>query len=629
MANHTPISKTVHDVNLDGQMVGQDQAEVDEDPPQVVTDPDEKVDGRTIAQWSEDLLKTLINTPDAPINGLNDPQGTVAAAINNPHREMYFITAAPPGSVRSFDVHQGQDVLAPIVVNTDSEGPTIEPSIPGFVPAQGTFADEVETVLASIKYSDVTLTIDGKQVPNQQETMTGIFSAGIAREGRISKPSGGAAIGVRRTGRPIERASRLLALGVGVAMMSLGMTAGARAQTDVLYVGDTGDNTVKQFDASNGSPLGVFTKGGALLGPRGVVFDAAGNLLVSNQNVNTSLHGSVEQYNALGNRLAPLVANSNRNAPAVPRGIILLQDFLYVADFTRDTDPNAASPAPGRLLKYTKAGAFVGAFVPPDKSLKHGAEFHPRGVVSGPDGMVYVSNFPDLKTGLGGQVLRFDPTTARFDAQPFVTSTGGDSCDCINELNRPEGLVFGPDKNLYITSFRADATDTDKVVIVGGALGASPGLYLGRIDLDAGQLQPRAFAQALLFGPGGALFVPISGGDVQFTGSVRRYDLSSKVAPPTFTEFVPANGADASGPLIAPWYLTFGKTDPGTLAYQGPSTGPDRQLCICGDGAQLNICATLDCFSSPAQDAICGPACAAHGGESATGCIFNDPSCPQ
>jgi hypothetical protein len=58
-----------------------------------------------------------------------------------------------------------------------------------------------------------------------------------------------------------------------------------------------------------------------------------------------------------------------------------------------------------------------------------------------------------------------------------------------------------------------------------------------------------------------------------------------------------------------------------------PLGGPNRQICVCGDGTILNICATLDCASSAQQDAICGPACALHGGESATGCVPDDPAC--
>jgi DNA-binding beta-propeller fold protein YncE len=411
---------------------------------------------------------------------------------------------------------------------------------------------------------------------------------------------------------------------------------GARAagDADSLYVGDGTDNTVKRFDATTGAFLGDFVdeSGGILRGPRGLVFDTAGNLVVSNQNVNESIRGEILQYSPLGELLRRLVPSSRRTAPAVPRGIILLQDVLYVAEFSaefRDDRP----VIPGRLLKYTAGGTFLGAFVPVPGSLGPDNEFHPRGVVLGPDGMIYVSNFPNLSTGLGGQVLRFDPNAAQFDPQPFITSSGGGGCNCTNDLNRPEGLVFGPagDSRLFITSFQGNPNDTDKILIFQGpanAVNDSPGSYISQLELDGGGTQPRAFAQALLFGPDGFLFVPITG-DGPDTGSVRKYNISANISPPPFSVLVPPR--KANGPLRAPWYLTFGKTNPANLAYPGAGLigGPDREICICADGTLLNICATLDCLSSAAQDAICGPACSAHGGESATGCIAADPSCPQ
>ena len=103
--------------------------------------------------------------------------------------------------------------------------------------------------------------------------------------------------------------------------------------------------------------------------------------------------------------------------------------------------------------------------------------------------------------------------------------------------------------------------DNDKILIFQGPDGVSPGDPIGQIDLDQVG-QPRAFAQALLFGPGGFLFVPITGNGPD-TGAVRRYDVSDK----TFTNFV--KPAAQGGPLGQGWYLTFGKTDPGTLAYGG------------------------------------------------------------
>jgi hypothetical protein len=66
-------------------------------------------------------------------------------------------------------------------------------------------------------------------------------------------------------------------------------------------------------------------------------------------------------------------------------------------------------------------------------------------------------------------------------------------------------------------------------------------------------------SQALLFGPHGKLFVPITIAipGAALAGEVRRYDVRTK----TYDVFV------AAGTLAPPWFLTFGKTDPATLAY--------------------------------------------------------------
>ena len=161
--------------------------------------------------------------------------------------------------------------------------------------------------------------------------------------------------------------------------------------------------------------------------------------------------------------------------------------------------------------------------------------------------MLYVSVRNIESTG--GAVLRFNPKSGAF-LGTFAAS------DSTNDLQRPEGLVFGPDGNLYITSFRASTSDTDKIDIFAGPKGVQPGAFLGKIDLDqvGGD---RAFAQALLFGPDGKLFVPITGGDPHTTGTVRRYDVTTKA----FDIFI------TSAHLGQPFYLTFSQTDPATLAF--------------------------------------------------------------
>lgn len=100
-------------------------------------------------------------------------------------------------------------------------------------------------------------------------------------------------------------------------------------------------------------------------------------------------------------------------------------------------------------------------------------------------------------------------------------------------------------------SFRANPDDTDKILIFNRHKKC-----LDKIDLyQPGQ--DRVFAQALLFGRKGRLFVPLFN-----TGEVRRYNVNKK----TFDVLVPsvANG----GVLGTPTYLTFGHTDPRTLEYE-------------------------------------------------------------
>lgn len=328
---------------------------------------------------------------------------------------------------------------------------------------------------------------------------------------------------------------------------------------DFLFIGDARDNTVKRFNAETGEFSGTFvaTGRGHLKGPRGLVFDHYGNLLVSNQNVNTSKNGSVNEYKGqTGAYLGELVSFKGNNAPHAPLGIVLSPsgNELYVADII-DRDGNS-----GELRAYdANTGTFLYNF---DHSDFMG-DFFPRSLVFGPDGFLYVSvrNNPNTELGqLGGWVLRFDLETRKLVDDYFIQSSNS------IPLHRPEGLVFGPDgTNLYVTSFRANINDTDKILVFDHL----SGVLVDRIDLYAVG-EPRAFAQAILFGPNGRLFVPITGptkpntslpsGPV--TGSVRSYDVQTKDIE-TFVQ-----PASMNGPLGSPWYLTFGQTNPSTLNYE-------------------------------------------------------------
>ena len=358
----------------------------------------------------------------------------------------------------------------------------------------------------------------------------------------------------------------LIKLSIGPVLLLFVAAASVRsaaADSDILYIGDITSNTVRRFDANTGSPIsggssiGVFVKpgSGGLSGPRGLLVKS-GSLLVVNQNVDLPFAGEVLRYKL--NDGAPdgaLVPSNDKHAPFAPRGIVIWKGAIYVADFN-DTGV-------GRLVAFDeRSGKFLREFSPPNGFAY---TFHPRGLVIGPNGLLYVSNFPDLnpESQKGGQVLVFDPDTLDFIGA-FIVDAGG-----IGQLNRPEGLVFGPDGNLYITSFRDVANaqnDTDSIRIYDG----HTGVFKSKIDLYATG-EPRAVAQALLFGPGGKLFVPISGPKPipvnGTTGQVRRYDVNS---PQTYEVFVVA----PVGTTSELWYLTFGKTNPGTLAYEGRGDPP-------------------------------------------------------
>jgi hypothetical protein len=348
------------------------------------------------------------------------------------------------------------------------------------------------------------------------------------------------------------------------------------------------DDSVKYFDAHTGARvpgLGVAPNTG-LVGPAGVLFpDGPGRgLLVVNQNQYQPAPGEIRHYDPGGRRLPDYVPATARNAPWGPRGAVVVDNkdgsrTLFVAD-------QGDQVTRGRLLAYTLRGGHVVSRDNPanlDPHLRNAdgseQEYHPRAAVLGPDGLLYVSQFGGVAglpaPGCGGSVLRFDPRRLAF--VDVVIENPSLCRDNVNDLHRPEGLVFSPDGDLYVTSFRqrsfvpgdvADPNDNDRILIVARqCLGVPHGpggaghchAPLRRIDLWRARLgQARAYAQALLFGPGGDLYVPIAS-----TGEVRRYDVRAR----SYTVFIQAS---SPGGPVTPQYLSFGRTDPATLAYDVP-----------------------------------------------------------
>jgi WD40 repeat protein len=338
---------------------------------------------------------------------------------------------------------------------------------------------------------------------------------------------------------------------------------------DILYIGDNADNTIKRFDArtgefisntkANSDPKGVFAQSGSggLTGSQGILV-VGHDLLVVNQNVDLPIAGEILRYRLKDGafKRKAVVPHTDPNAPFAPQGMVLGRGRrLIVANLQVQFSDDVSLP--GSVFEYTFGGKFRGSLNPPAPPAGIPPEnYHPRGVVFGQDGLLYVSVPTSRVTGLGGYVLRFEPDGSFVDTFIRDENATGDP----GHLNRPDGLVFSPDGHLFVTSFRANANDGDSIRVYD-----ANGLFVGKIDLDSPG-GDRAFAQAILFGPGGDLFVPIAGNGPA-TGEVRRYSVDVAKNPVTYTYdiFVPSGGALGSG-----WFLTFGETDPKTLGYPTP-----------------------------------------------------------
>jgi hypothetical protein len=307
-----------------------------------------------------------------------------------------------------------------------------------------------------------------------------------------------------------------------------------------LFVGDDQNDTVEAIASGSGKYLGTFVHSSVnaetykIAGPRGIIF-VGDVLLLANQNVDLPTNGEILKFDAAtGVYRGALVPASDPNAPFAPRGIVTGPGgVIYVADLG-----NFDNVHPGRVARYDANGHFLGNLDPTGFS----ASFNPRGLVFGPDGYLYVSVVGNLAAGDRGPgyVVRFNPLTGSFVNVVASQSQG---------LHRPEGLVFGPDGNLYVTSFLFGA-DKDQILKF-----APNGTLLGALPLYPDGA-PRVYAQALLFGPQGDLFVPLNN-----AGIVRRYSAAAGFT--TYTE-LPAKGNG----LKQPFYLTFSNTNPSTLAYQ-------------------------------------------------------------
>ena len=154
-------------------------------------------------------------------------------------------------------------------------------------------------------------------------------------------------------------------------------------------------------------------------------------------------------------------------------------------------------------------GQFLGEFIAPFEGFES-----PDTLTYGPDGNLYISS----------GTTRENSAIYRFDSQ-----TGGliDKFASGGDLFRPYGVAFGPDKLLYVSSFRSD-----EILRYDSTTGDFVDVFAQRDGTDAGLNGPNG----LLFGPDGDLYVTTQGsvadeeGNLEFAFSrqVLRYDIETK-----------------------------------------------------------------------------------------------------
>jgi sugar lactone lactonase YvrE len=323
----------------------------------------------------------------------------------------------------------------------------------------------------------------------------------------------------------------------------------------------TGNDDVKQFDARSNAYLGPFTTKRLvkIIGPGGLIF-VDGDLYLVNQNAqqdNTA--GEVLRFDGRnGMYMGKLVSSTDRGAPFAPRAIVYGgpdRDF-----FVTDQGEEKGCISDGSIRQYGDRG---------DPRSRFGVrgfydQFHPRGIVFGPDGFLYVSvvscldeSDPSYTRGDRGHgyIMRFDARTKRY-VDTFASHAR------VPNLHRPDGLTFDKDGNLWVTSFRLDdlpdkmqypPNNVDRILKIDGKTGKQIGEIRLWNEGDA-----RVYSQGIVFGPDGYLYVPVISGDSDLNGTVRRCDTRKMTCDVV---------VGAGSPLAMPQYIIFGGTNPATLQY--------------------------------------------------------------
>jgi sugar lactone lactonase YvrE len=247
------------------------------------------------------------------------------------------------------------------------------------------------------------------------------------------------------------------------------------ASADTVYVTETGGNYVTEINGTEQTEIG----NGYLQGPTGLVFDSAGDLFVAN-----GQNGTITEFNSSGGYDTTIDAGLSS-----PRGMAIdSAGDIYVANqnigtITKLTDNGGV---------YTASTFATGLTTPNDIAINA-------------VGDLYVTN------GLpGNYITEITPGGVK---EPFAIAG--------EQLNGPNGIVFGPNDDIYVVN--RVTSDVEKIDAAG--VGTT---YLAAGSLDA--------PKNLVFDSFGDLYVTDSGDNevTEYNPQGQLIETFSDLAGPCF-----------------------------------------------------------------------------------------------
>jgi subtilisin-like proprotein convertase family protein len=201
-----------------------------------------------------------------------------------------------------------------------------------------------------------------------------------------------------------------------------------------VFVSSWANNSVAAYDPTSGALLSVVIPSGlgGLQNPTGLAFDSSGNLFVASSANNEIIEYTLT-YSGITPTATPVLP------PFVSGGGLGDPEDLIWASSPLGPVLLVSSHNTNQILAYDATGASLGAFVTAGSGGLNG----PEGLVIGPDGNLYVASKNN------SEVLEYQGPNSTTTPGAFITTFVPPG---LGGLSSPEGLTFGPDGELYVTS---------------------------------------------------------------------------------------------------------------------------------------------------------------------------------